>query len=97
MDKTPSRVKPLPERSMLKPPLPDATSYRPPPTEVSRIGPVSDNVKVVIGGIGSGPEVTATNDVDEGDIVIVTDVPETTKLKHELQLPPASVIVVDAA
>jgi hypothetical protein len=41
--------------------------------------------------------VTATNDVDEGDIVIVTDVPETTKLKHELQLPPASVIVVDAA
>jgi hypothetical protein len=54
-------------------------------------------VKVVIGGIGSGPEVTATNDVDEGDIVIVTDVPETTKLKHESQLPPASVIVVDAA
>jgi hypothetical protein len=63
------------------------------------MGALSDNVKNVIAGMaGPIPVLNAKNDVDMGDIVIVSEDPiedpEAAKLRQELQVPPPSVTVV---
>lgn len=45
---------------------------------------------------GPVPVLNANDDVEIGDIVIVSEDPETAKLKQELQLPPPSVTIVCA-
>jgi hypothetical protein len=84
-------------RAMSKAPLPGATLNMPLPASVIRIGALWENVNIVkIGMAGPVPVLNAKFDVDMGDIVIVSEDPETAKLKQELQLPPPSVTVVCA-
>jgi hypothetical protein len=95
MDKTPVRLKPPMARAMSKAPL--TALNMPLPKSVITIGALSENVNIVKRGMaGPVPVLNAKFDVDMGDIVIVSEDPETAKLKQELQLPPPSVTVVCA-